>query len=108
MQVQVSLKLPGNYENKITKEVIRKKETELIAADWPSASYICNDPTCRFNQFPKNTLSDHLQKSFNIVEELNDLIDAYEFESSLTDKDMTSKLFKIAYEARRVFRASMA
>jgi ABC-type Zn uptake system ZnuABC Zn-binding protein ZnuA len=108
MQVQVTLKLPGKYENKITKEVIRKKETELIAADWPSASYMCDDLKCRFNQLPKNTLSDHLQKSFNIVQELNELIEAYELESSLTDKDMTSRLFKIAYEARRVFRACIA
>jgi ABC-type Zn uptake system ZnuABC Zn-binding protein ZnuA len=104
MQVQVTLKLPGKYENKITKEIIRKKETELIAADWPSASYMCNDRKCSFNQYPTSGLSKDLEKSFKIVNQLNDLIEAYELESSLTDKDMTSKLFKIAYEARRVFK----
>lgn len=104
MQVQVSLKLPGKYENKITKEVIRKKETSIISADWPSVSYMCDNPKCRFNQFPVNSFSSKIERSFKIVEQLNDLIEAYELDSSLTDKHMIDNLFKIAYEARRVFK----
>jgi hypothetical protein len=41
MRVEVTLKLPANYVNLISKEVIKKKECQLVAANWEKARATC-------------------------------------------------------------------
>ena len=41
MRVEITLALPSKYANLISKEVIKKKECQLIAANWDKARAIC-------------------------------------------------------------------
>ena len=41
MTVSVELRLPSRYANLISKEVIRKKDCQLVCANWPKARATC-------------------------------------------------------------------
>ena len=41
MTVSIDIRLPSKYANLISKEVIRKKECQLICANWQKAYAVC-------------------------------------------------------------------
>jgi len=41
LSVSVRLRLPARYVNQLTKGVIRRKECQVVAADWEKASMWC-------------------------------------------------------------------
>lgn len=48
MRVEITLSLPAKYANLISKEVIKKKECQLVAANWDKARAIC--PSCYYRE----------------------------------------------------------
>lgn len=43
LYVSIRIRCPARYTNLISKKVIRKKECQIIAADWDNAVYICHE-----------------------------------------------------------------
>ena len=41
MVVSIEIRLPSRYANLISKQVIRKKECEIVCADWGRARAYC-------------------------------------------------------------------
>jgi hypothetical protein len=41
MTVSIEIRLPSRYANLISKKVIRKKDCELVSADWSNAKATC-------------------------------------------------------------------
>ena len=48
--VSLFISAPIKYYAKITKSNLTKKELRIVGADWPQASFSCND--CGFLMFP--------------------------------------------------------
>lgn len=48
LRVDVFLRLPGRYTNKISKEVIKKKECIIEGANWPKATLTCWE--CKYRE----------------------------------------------------------
>lgn len=48
MRVEVTLALPSKYASLLSKKVIKKKECQLVAANWDKARAIC--PKCNYRE----------------------------------------------------------
>lgn len=46
MQVQLSISAPGACYRKLSKQVFRGKDVQVLGANWETADFICTNPTC--------------------------------------------------------------
>lgn len=49
IMVDVTMLIPENMENNITKHQLRRRDVKLYAAGWPKASYFCLNTDCRWS-----------------------------------------------------------
>lgn len=47
MQVQVTVSAPGERYHRLAKQVFRRKDVELLGANWETADFICTNPQCQ-------------------------------------------------------------
>jgi predicted RNA-binding Zn-ribbon protein involved in translation (DUF1610 family) len=48
LHVNIQLRLPAKFVNRISKQIIRKKECEITMADWRTAYLVC--PKCGYTE----------------------------------------------------------